>query len=153
MKIRSVKPNNHRQAFEVVAGPTMLRMPYAKLDPAPGRMDPVVSVYADDEFGREAFTYELRSGAEGSVHLDSVLEYNQDPTYLRDLLLHKLTIAARDCMKASPLSQREITRRAGTSPAQVKRLLDPENRTKSVDKLLVLLGAMDCDVELTVHRR
>lgn len=151
MKIRGVKPNNHKRAFEVTVSKGVLPMPYSKVDPSPTKTDPVVRVYADQDFGREAFTYLLESGAEGSVHVDSVLEYNEDPAYMRDLLLYKLTVAAQKCMQASPLSQREITRRARTSPAQIQRLLDVDNRSKSVDKLVVLLGAMDCEVELTVH--
>ena len=31
--------------------------------------------------GREAFTYVLHSGRTGTVHVEQVLEYNQDPTY------------------------------------------------------------------------
>lgn len=126
-------------------------MPYSKVGPAPSKSDPTKSVYVDEELGREGFTYILKSGAEGSVHIDSVLEYNEDPRYMRDLLLYNLTIEAQRCMKASPLSQREIMRRAGTSASQVTRLLDLGNRTKTVDKLVVLLGAMDCEVELTVR--
>jgi predicted XRE-type DNA-binding protein len=151
VKIRRVSANNHKRAFDVTLSRGVLSMPYAKVDPAPSKGDPVVDVYADEELGREAFTYVLESGAEGSVHVDAVLEYNEDPTYMRDLLLYKLTLAAQECMKASPLSQREITRRAKTSPAQIQRLLDVKNRTKSVDKLVVLLGAMDCEVDFTVR--
>ena len=47
----------------------------------------------------------LKSGDEGTVHIDQVLEYNQDPAYLRDLLLYKLTIEAQERVEASPLSK------------------------------------------------
>lgn len=151
MKIRGIKANNHKRAFEVTLSKGVLPIPFSKLDPAPSSEDSVVKVYPDEDFGREAFTYVLESGAEGSVHVDSVLEYNEDPAYMRDLLLYKLTLAAQECMKATTLSKREITRRAKTSPAQVERLLDTNNRSKSVDKLVVLLGAMDCEVEFTVR--
>lgn len=151
MKIHSAQANNHRKAFEVVTARGTYPMPYAKVDPMPGPADPIVRVYVDDELGREGFTYVLRSGAEGSVHVDSVLEHNEDPAFMRDLLLYKLTLEAEKCMKASPLSKREITRRAGTSASQISRLLDVTNTSKSVDKLLVLLSAMDCEVEITVR--
>lgn len=151
VKIEHVKANNHKRAFEVTLSKGNFPIPYSELDPVPSKNDPVVTVYADEDFGREAFTYLLKSGSEGSVHVDAVLEYNEDPAYMRDLLLYRLTVAAQECMKASPLSQREITRRARTSPAQVQRLLDVNNRSKSVDKLVVLLGAMDCEVEVTVR--
>lgn len=106
-----------------------------------------------EELGGEGFTYRLAAGGEGSVHIDQVLEYNEEPGYLRDLLLYELTLEAQKCLKASSLSEREVIRRLGTSPAQFYRLLDQTNYRKSVDKLLSLLQVLDCDVELVVHQR
>ena len=40
----------------------------------------------------------LRSGREGSVHVEQVLEYNRDPGHLRDQLLYALTLEARPKM-------------------------------------------------------
>ena len=152
MKIRSVRPNNRKHAFEVGTWRGHFPFPYAKSDPAPSASDPLREVFVDDELGREGFTYRLASGSEGSVHVDQVLEYNQDPGYMRDLLLYRLTIEAQKCLDASPLSKREIIRRLGTSPAQFYRLLDPTNYRKSVDKVLFLLHVLDCDVDLVVRR-
>ena len=98
-------------------------------------------LYVDKELGRESFTYMLESGKEGTVHIEQVLEYNQDPSYLRDALLYKLTIEVQKRVKASPLSKREIIRRLGTSATQLYRLLDQTNYRKSVDQLLSLLHA------------
>lgn len=151
MKIRKVAANNRKHAFEVTVGRGVLPFPYSKADPSPVASDPVARVFVDGELGREGFTYVLRSGAEGSVHVDAVLEHNEDPAYMRDLLLYELTLQAQICMEESPLSQAEILRRAKTSPSQVARLLDASNKTKSVDKLVVLLGAMDCEVEFNVR--
>jgi hypothetical protein len=103
--------------------------------------------------GREAFTYVLRSGRTGTVHVEQVLEYNQDPTYLRDLLLYRLTLEAQKRVAESPLSKREIVRRLGTSAAQLYRLLDQKNYRKSVDKLLALLQVLNCDVDLVVRTK
>jgi hypothetical protein len=152
VKIRSVKANNRRRAFEVVTSRDLHVLPYSVVEPRPSTEDKLVNVFVDDELAREGFTYALASGAEGSVHMDAVLEYNEDPGYLRDLLVYKLTLEARECVEASGLSRREIIRRAGTSPAQFYRLLDPANRRKSVDKLLVLLSAVDCEVDVSVRR-
>jgi hypothetical protein len=82
-----------------------------------------------------------------------VLEYNQDPHYLRDGLLYKLTIEAQKRVKASPLSKREMIRRLGTSATQFYRLLDQKNYSKSVDQLLTLLHVLDCDVDLLVRAK
>lgn len=153
MKIRSVKANNHKRVFEVTLSRGLCPLPYCKVDPEPTAADPIVRVYVDDELGREGFTYSLKSGREGSAHSDDALEYNEDPAYMRDLLLYNLTVRAQECMESSPLSQREIMRRARTSASQVSRLLDVTNKSKSVDKLIVLLGAMDCEVEFVVRPR
>ena len=151
MKIQSVSHNNRKRAFEIVTRRGVLAFPYAKLQPAPEASDTVARVYVDEEFGREAFTYELKSGEEGSLHMDSVLEYNEDPQYMRELLLYKLTVEAVKHLEASRLSKREIIRQLGTSPAQFYRLVDPTNTRKSVDKMLSLLRVLDCEVDFNVR--
>ncbi|HEY5566535.1 MAG TPA: hypothetical protein VIM81_04740 [Gammaproteobacteria bacterium] len=108
-------------------------------------------VCADEELGREGFTYLLRSGREGTVLVDQVLEYNQDPRYMRDLLLYKLTIEAQERLETSDLSRREIIRRLDTSAAQFYRLIDQTNYRKSVDQMLALLQVLDCDVDFVVR--
>ena len=153
MKIASVTANNRKHAFEVMTSRGLLPFPYSKAEPPPDPGDPVRYAALDDELGREAFTYRLASGAEGVVHVEQVLEYNRDPAYMRDLLLYRLTLEARKCLAASPLSKREIIRRLGTSPAQFYRLIDPTDYRKSLDKLLALLHVLDCEVDLVVSRR
>lgn len=153
MKIRKVVANNRRKAFEVETASKKLLFPYAKLERRPSPRNPVRAVNIDDEFGREAFTYVLGSGEEGTVHIDHVLEYNEDPDYLRDLLLYKLTLKAQERVKKSGLSRREIIRRLRTSATQFYRLLDQTNYRKSIDQLLALLHVLDCDVDLVVREK
>lgn len=150
MKIKSIERNNRKHAFEVATSRGTLAFPYAKADPAPAAADPIVELAVDDELGREAFTYWLASGREGSVHVEQVLEYNRDPAYMRDVLLYRLTLEAQRRVDASSLSKREMIRRLGTSPAQFYRLLDPTNYRKTVDRMLLLLQVLDCDVDLVV---
>ena len=153
MKIRSVKANNRRRVFEVRVGAGVLPFPYSKAEPAPGLDERVVRVAVDEELAREAFGFELGSGRSGAVHVEQVLEYNQDPSYMRDLLLYKLTLEAQARVAASPLSKREIVRRLGTSAAQLYRLLDQTNDAKSIDQMLNLLRVLDCEVDLVVRAR
>ena len=80
-----------------------------------------------------------------------MLEYNQDPGYLRDALLYRLTIEAQKRVQASTLSKREIIRRLGTSATQFYRLLDQTNYRKTIDQLLSLLHILNCDVDLVVR--
>ena len=153
MKIRSVKHNNRKKAFEIKVSTKTLLFPYSRTDPRPTTEDPVARVFVDREIGQEGFTYVLESGQTGTVHVEQVLEYNQDPNHMRDLLLYRLTLEAQKRMDASPLSKREIIRRLGTSAAQLYRLLDQTNYRKSVDQLLPLLQVLDCDVDLVVRAK
>jgi len=153
VKITSVTANNRKRAFEVKTRRGQWPFPYSKAEPAPTASDPLVELYVDPELGREGFTYLLASGAEGSVHIDHVLDYNEEPGYMRDLLLYNLTVDALERIEASPLSKREIIRRLGTSPAQFYRLLDTTNYRKSVDKMLALLQVLDCEVEVIVRAK
>ena len=153
MRIQSVTHNNRKRVFQVKVSKKMFQLPYSKVDPRPTANDPVAKLYVDQELGREGFTYVLKSGKEGTVHGEQVLEYNQDPHYMRDALLYKLTVEAQKRVKASALSKREITRRLQTSATQFYRLLDQTNYSKSIDQLLSLLHVLDCDVDLLVRTK
>jgi hypothetical protein len=151
VKIRKVEINNRKGEFRVVtySGDTYV-FPYVKAEPQPDSADKVADAYVDQELGREAFTYVLESGDEGSVHLDQVLEYNEDPTYLRDLLIYELTVEAKKRVEESGLSRRELARRLKTSLPQLYRLLDTANTRKSMNQLVSLLQVLDCSVDLVV---
>jgi hypothetical protein len=153
MKIQSVTHNNRKKAFQVRTSKKTFQLPYSKVDLESSADDPIVRVFVDKELGREGFIYVLKSGKEGIVHSEQVLEYNQDPHYLRDALLYKLTVEAQKRVEASPLSKREIIRRLRTSATQFYRLLDQTNYRKSVDQLLSLLHVLDCDVDLLVRAK
>ena len=151
MKIRAVRANNHRKTFELATAKARLLYPFAKLDPRPSPVDPIVKVRVDKELASEAVTYVQASGREGTVHIEQVLEYNKDPDFLRDGLLYRLTLEAQKRVAASPLPRREIIRRLGTSATQFYRLMDQTNYSKSLDQLVSLLQILDCEVELVVR--
>ena len=153
MKISRVTANNRKHAFEVSTRQRSFVFPYSKAEPAPSAVDRVAEVWVDPELGREAFTYRLVSGAEGSVHIDAVLEYNEDPAYMAELTLYRLTLEARSRFEVSELSAREVARWLGTSPAQLYRLLDPANYSKSVRQLISLLYLLGAEVEVEVKDR
>lgn len=153
MKIEAVEANNRKRTFEVQTADGTLSLPYARLRLQPTSGNRVARVAPDTDLGDEAFTYALEDGNEDTVHLDAVLEYNEDPDYLRDILLYKLTLEARKRAVESQLSKRELIRRLGTSASQFYRLLDPANTSKSVGQLLALLHRLDCDVDLVVRKR
>ena len=151
MKIRKIEANNRKGEFRVVtySGDAYV-FPYVKAEPQPDSADKVVDAYVDRELANEAFTYVLESGDQGSIHLDQVLEYNEDPTYLRNLLIYQLTVEARQRVEQSGLSRRELARRLKTSVPQLYRLLDTTNTRKSMNQLVSLLQILDCSIELVV---
>jgi hypothetical protein len=153
VKIDSVSHNNHRHSFTVVTQGRKFAFPYAKAEVCPSSSDPIRELWIDEEVGREGFMYRLASGVEGFVHIDQVLEYNRDPGYMRKLLLFELSMQAQDAMAASKLRKSEVTRRLGTSAAQLRRLLDQTNTQKSVDSMFALLQVLDREVEVSVRPR
>ncbi len=153
MKIRTVTHNNRKKVFEVRTSTRTFVFPYSKAELIPTLQDPITELSVDREAGREAFVYVLHSGRTGTVHIEQVLEYNQDPAHLRDLLLYRLTLEAQKHIADSPLSKREIVRRLGTSAAQLYRLLDQTNYRKSVDQVLALLQVLNCEVDLVVRTK
>src|SRR5437899_8106530 len=154
MKLRHAIANNRKAQLELTTrSGRMLPISYAKLVPRPSRVNRIREVYVDKELGSEAVTYVLESGHEGSVHIDHALEYNQAPSYLAELLIHKLTVEARRRAKRAGLSRRELARRLGTSVPQLYRLLDPAHTRKSLRQLVGLLHLLDCDVRLVASPR
>jgi len=154
MKIRSVTSSNKRNEFTVVvrSGATYT-FPYAETDPGPSSEDRIEEIFVDKELGNEAFTYILESGEEGSVHIEQILEYNEDPKYLAELLTYKLTLKAQEGVEESGLSMRQIAKRLKTSVPQLYRLLDTTNTRKSMSQLVALLHVLNCDVDLVVKKR
>lgn len=153
MKVSSVKANNKKKCFEIQAGRQKLSLPYFKLDLKPSTRNPVEEVFVDKELGGRAITYRLASGAEDSVHVDAFLDYNSDPSYVREMAVHQLTVEANRRLAALDMSKHEITRRMNTSASQLYRLLDPANSKKSVDEMLRLLAVLGCEVTMAVKSR
>ncbi len=154
MKIRKITLNNRKKEFTVEnrAG-KVFAFPFSKADPTLDPTNKVTSVEVDSELGNEAFTYVLSSGDEGSVHIDSVLEYNEDPGYMADLLIYKLSLEAQRCIDQSKLSRRQVAHRLNTSVPQLYRLMDTGNSKKSINQLVSLLHVLNCDVDLVVKKR
>lgn len=153
MKILSVQSDARKKSFSVRTRRAVYPFPYAKLRVTPTSEDPVTEAFPDPELGNEGFTYRLKSGAEDTIHLDAVLDFNQDADYLRGLLLHRLTVEAQEGFEESGLGIRQLSRQLGTSPSQVYRLLDTTNHKKSVGQMLALLHMLDRHVEVVVTPR
>ncbi|MHC5212714.1 MAG: helix-turn-helix domain-containing protein [Planctomycetota bacterium] len=153
MKVRKVVANNRKRQFEVHSARGDLPFPYAKAEPEPTPDDKIVHLFIDPELANEGFTYTLESGEEGSVLMDWVLSYNEDPRYLAEMKALQLAAEARQRLEQTPLSRRELCRRLGTSPSQLYRIIDPERPRPPVAQLIALLYALDAEVSLSVKDR
>jgi hypothetical protein len=152
MKINRVEFNNRRKDFVATVGERSLHFPYSKASPQPGGRNPVIRAYIDPELGSEAFTYVLADQREGTIHVDHVLEYNEDPHYMWELFVHKLTVEVKKRLKESDVPKREIVRRLRTSPSQLYRLLDEDRASKSLHQIFAILHTLDCDIDLVVKK-
>lgn len=153
MKIDRVSANNRKKAFRIETAESTYSFPYALLQLQPDSKNRITEVFPDSDLGMEGFTYRLADGREDTIHIDAVLEYNRDPTYLNGLLLHRLTLEAQKAVESSEVSKRELIRRLGTSASQFYRLLDSTNTTKSVGQMLALLHLLGQEVDVVISPR
>ena len=154
MKIRNVEMNNRKNEFTVTTRAGVVYVfPYSEADPCPKPGNRIKKLFVDKELASEAFTYLLESGEQGSIHIEQILEYNDDPAYFAELLIYKLSVEAQQRIEKSVLSRRQIARRLSTSVPQLYRLLDPSNSRKSIKQLIALLHVLDCDLDLVVKNR
>lgn len=152
MKVNKVSINNRRKEFSVgISSGATYTFPFAEANPRPGTQNRIEEVFIDKELENEAITYVLNSGEEGSIHIEQILEYNEDPNYMAELLTYKLTLEARQGIENSGLSRRQIAKRLKTSVPQLYRLLDPANTSKSINQLVALLHVLNCKVDLVVN--
>lgn len=152
MKVQRVRVNHRKAQLELtVRSGRMYPFPFARLDPRPTAHNRVCDASVDRELASEAVGYVLESGDAGVLHVEQALDYNRDPGYLAELLLHKLTVEARARVEAAGLSRRELARRLRTSVPQLYRLLDPANTRKSLTQLVTLLHLLDCEVDVVVR--
>ena len=154
MKIRSVESNNRRKEFSVLTySGARYTFPYTKATPRPDTKNWIEHAFVDKELANEAITYVLKSGDEGSVHIEQIFEYNEDPAYLAELLTYKLTLEAQQRIESAGLSRRQIAKRLNTSLPQLYRLLDTTNTRKSMNQLVTLLHILNCNVDMVVKRK
>jgi len=154
MKIREVTFNNRKHEFSVrLYSGAEYSYPYSATDPQPTTKDSIEEVFVDKELGNEAFTYILETGKEGTVHIDQILEYHEDPKYMAELLTYKLTVEAQRRIEKSNLSRRQLAKLLNTSVPQLYRLLDPSNTSKSMSQLITLLNILNCNVDFVVKQK
>ena len=154
MKIRKANANNRKKQFEITTyNGSDFSFPYANAELVPTSKNKIIELYVDKELANEAITYVLESGDEGTIHVEQFLDYNEDPAYMANLLLYKLSLEASRNMDNSGLSVRHVASRLNTSVPQLYRLLDVKNTNKSMTQLIKLLHLLDLDVDVVVKKR
>jgi hypothetical protein len=152
LRVKRVLANNRKRVFVLETSKGIFEYPYSKLRHKPGPDDRLVHVGLDPDLGNQGFAYRLRSGKGDSIHLDYVLDYNCDPGYLCEILLHNLTVRALDLISAQGMSKGEIARRLKTSRKQLDRLLDPAFYGKTINQMVKLLYVLGVSVELVFKK-
>ncbi len=153
MKVRSVKANNRARRLELTTARGTRHFPYAQLRPAPTAGNRLKTVFVDRELAREGVTYCLEDGTEQSVLLDEVLFFNQEPEFMRELLVRRASAIAAKLLEETPLSIRGVARLLGTNSAQIKRLADPNTTANHLENVLALLHVLDAEIEVRVTPR
>ena len=151
MIIEDIKYNNRRKVFEIKFDNKTYFSPYTKAEIIPQKEDPIEQIYIDEELGKEAFTYKLKSGLEGTIHIEQVLEFNKNPDHLKNIFLYRLTIEAQKRIEDCNLSKREISRILKTSTTQLYRLLNQTIYDKPIGQMLALLEILNCDVDIVIR--
>ncbi len=153
MKIRKVTANNRKKAFVVLSSNgKWFHFPYSRCELVPSGSNGVIECYPDKELGNEGLEYILENGKKGSVLMDSVLDYNSDPEYVKKARLYQMTVQALDIVESKKVPKNEIVRRMGCTKTQLSRLLDTTFYGKSTDEMIRLLNALDCNVEIRVKK-
>ena len=147
MKIKSVALNNKKKTIEIETNKEDFSLPFSRLVLRPTAKNRIVKIYVDKQLANRGVTYLLESGAEDSIHLDAFMDYNKDPEFIRQTIVHQLTVKALELLKKCEISKHEMARRLKTSPSQLYRLLDPANRRKSIDEMLKLLSVLGYRIE------
>lgn len=150
VKIDAVEIDNRRAELRIHEAGKVWLFPYAKLRLKPEPDNPIIEAFPDPEMGYECFTYFLASGDTDSIHLDNVKALNRDPDTMVDWMLYKLTDEALDSIEESGMGIRQLARMMDTSPAQIYRLLETTNYSKSIGQMIRLLYLLGKDVRLEI---
>ena len=148
MKILNVSINNRKKCFEIETKKGCFEYPFSRLRKRSAANDVIVSVVVDSEAANEAITYNYKSGRKNTLHIDEVLHFYEDKSYIREQMLYDLTLKAQELLASSAITKRELARQLKTSPIQLYRLLDQTYYGKTIDQMIRLLAALNCQVEL-----
>ena len=152
VKIRRVAINRRKKTFDVDLGRSRYSIAFARLDPRPTADDPVEEANIDPRSrARGSCTGSRRGPRALCSRIKSSVK--QKIRYLRRILLHRVTVEARDRLTASGICKRGGGPEAGRLSRPALPAARRPNQRKSVDQMLRLLQVLDCGVDLVVRSR
>ena len=146
---RKVAFDNRKKVFylEYTSG-LHVECPYSAL----GIRDKVVAVAPDRESGRHSFYFVLTNGKKEFVPFDQPLYVVQNPEYVKQNTLYKVTKQLNEFIEKEKVSKRELARRLGTSMSQLSRLLDTANYKKELSRLIELAAMLNYEFKWAFKR-
>lgn len=151
MKIEEVKINTVLNHIEVLASRLMI-FPLSKLKKPFSSYKNISEFFIDEELGCEAVTLISKTGEEESIHLDSFLEINSDPEYFRNLFLYELTSDLVKVFDSDGLVKKHVAAKLDTSMAQLYRVLDTTNYSKTLDQVIKTFAAIGYKVNYRIEK-
>lgn len=139
-KFKKVEFDNKKRLFHLqYTSGLKLECPYSALD----IRDKVVEAGPDQEVGRHSFYFILSNGKKDYVPYDQPLHIAQNPEYMKEQTLYKVTKQINHFIKQERVPKRELARRLGTSMSQLARLLDTTNYKKELSRLIEIAAMLN----------
>ncbi|MEK6706554.1 MAG: helix-turn-helix transcriptional regulator [Bdellovibrionota bacterium] len=139
-KFKRVEFDNKKRVFhlEYTSG-LKFDCPYFSL----GIRDKVIDAGPDPEVGGHSFYFILGNGKKDYVPFDQPLHIAQNPEYVKEQTLYRMTKRINEFIEREGISKRELARRLNTSTSQLSRLLDTANYKKELSRLIEIATILD----------
>jgi hypothetical protein len=139
-KFKHVTFDNKRRVFHLeYASGLKIDCPYSSL----GIHQKVKKAAPDNEVGKHSFYFVLENGKKEYVPYDQPLHIVQNPEYVRQQALYKMTKMINQFISREKVSKRELARRLHTSMSQLTRLLDITNYKKELSRLIEIAAILN----------
>jgi len=139
-KFKAVEFDNKKRLFHLsYTSGLKVECPYSAL----GIHEKVTDAAPDSESGDHAFYFVLESGKKDYVPYDQPLHIAQNPDYVKQDTLYKMTKAINEFIRKEKVPKRELARRLNTSMSQLSRLLDVTNYKKELSRLIEIAAMLN----------
>jgi hypothetical protein len=140
MRFKKIDFNNRKKIFilEYTSG-LVIECPYFSF----GIKHNIVDAGTDREVGNHSFYFILENGYKDYVPFDQPLHIVQNPDYILEETLYKMTGQLNKFIVSSRISKRQLARLLKTSVSQLNRILDPANYKKDIGRLIEIAALLN----------